>query len=360
MFSKSAILFFISFLLATHLVSGQKKNYQIDAVAFYNLENLFDPADDPNKDDEEFTPNGSNHYTEKIYRRKLHNLATVLSQIAIDKAPDGPAFFGVAEVENEKVLQDLIQEPELKDRKLRIVHFESPDLRGIDVGFLYNPKFFKVLHAMPMNVNISKNGSHEFTRDVLYVEGLLNGDTVHVMVNHWPSRLGGESASMWKRKLAASVCKQKADSILKERPGAKIIIMGDLNDDPIDPSVADVIGAQEKEKAMKSGHFFNPWIAYYKKGIGTLVYNDSWNLFDQIIISNGFIKPEKGTWQFYLAEIFNRPFMKTQSGQYAGYPHRSYSNGNWIDGYSDHFPTYIYLIKEVMASGNNQSVMEKP
>lgn len=350
----------MSFLLASHLASGQKKNYQIDAVAFYNLENLFDPSDDPNKDDEEFTPDGSNHYTEKIYRRKLHNLATVLSQIATDKIPDGAAFFGVAEVENEKVLQDLVQEPELKDRKLRIVHFESPDERGIDVGFLYNPKFFKVLNAAPMHVDISKNGSRDFTRDVLYVEGLLNGDTVHVMVNHWPSRLGGESASMWKRKLAASVCKNKADSILKEDPAAKIIIMGDLNDDPTDPSVAQVIGAQEKEQAMKSGHFFNPWIAYYKKGIGTLAYNDNWNLFDQIIISNAFLKPAKGTWQFYLAEIFNRPFMKTQSGQYAGYPHRSFSNGNWIDGYSDHFPTYIYLIKEVNQPDSNQSLMEKP
>lgn len=348
MFSKSAVLFFVLLILAGHhMAFGQKKNYQIDAVAFYNLENLFDTINDPNKEDEEFTPTEGYHYTSKIYKRKLHNLATVLSQIAVDKVPDGPAIFGVAEIENETVLQDLIKEPELKDRKLRIVHFESPDLRGIDVGMLYNPKFFKVLDAKPINVNISKNGSREFTRDVLYVTGLLNGDTIHVMVNHWPSRLGGESASMWKRKLAASVCKNTADSILKQSPGAKIIIMGDLNDDPISPSVADVIGAQERDKAVKSGHFFNPWIVYYRKGIGTLGYNDSWNLFDQIILSNGFVKPQRGSWQFYMAEIFNRNFMKTQSGQYAGYPHRSFSNGNWIDGYSDHFPTYIYLIKEV-------------
>lgn len=348
MFSKSVIFFVALFFLTSQFSFGQKKNYQIDAIAFYNLENLFDTINDPNKKDEEFLPTGDFHYTSKVYKNKLHNLATVLSQIAIDKIPDGPAFFGVSEIENEQVLKDLIQEPELKNRKLKIVHFESPDLRGIDVGFLYNPKFFKVLNAEPLKVDISKNGSNDFTRDVLYVMGLLNGDTVHVMVNHWPSRLGGESASMWKRKLAASVCKKRADSILKLSPQAKIIIMGDLNDDPIDPSVAQVIGAQEKDKAIKSGHFFNPWIAYYKKGIGTLGYNDSWNLFDQIIISNAFITPVKGTWQFYMAEIFNRPFMKTQSGQYAGYPHRSFSNGNWIDGYSDHFPTYIYLIKETI------------
>ena len=347
MFSKSVILYFVLFILVLQSAVGQKKNYQIDAIAFYNLENFFDTLNDPNKNDDDFTPKGSYHYTTEIYQQKLHNLATVLSQIATDKLPDGPAFFGVAEVENEQVLKDLIAQPELKARKLGIVHFESPDLRGIDVGMLYNPKFFKVIHAEPLFVNISKNGKQEFTRDVLFVEGLLNGDSVYVMVNHWPSRLGGESASMWKRKLAAGVCKNKADSIIKEKPNAKIIIMGDLNDDPIDPSVAEVIGAKDKDGAMASKSFFNPWIAYYKKGIGTLGYNDSWDLFDQIIVSNSFLKPQKGSWQFYNAEIFNRTFLKNQFGQYKGYPHRSFAGTNWINGYSDHFPTYIYLVKEM-------------
>ena len=347
MFSKSVILYFVLIILVLQSAVGQKKNYQIDAIAFYNLENFFDTLNDPNKNDDDFTPKGSYHYTTEIYQQKLHNLATVLSQIATDKLPDGPAFFGVAEVENEQVLKDLIAQPELKARKLGIVHFESPDLRGIDVGMLYNPKFFKVIHAEPLFVNISKNGKQEFTRDVLFVEGLLNGDSVYVMVNHWPSRLGGESASMWKRKLAAGVCKNKADSIIKEKPNAKIIIMGDLNDDPIDPSVAEVIGAKDKDGAMASKSFFNPWIAYYKKGIGTLGYNDSWDLFDQIIVSNSFLKPQKGSWQFYNAEIFNRTFLKNQFGQYKGYPHRSFAGTNWINGYSDHFPTYIYLVKEM-------------
>jgi len=328
---------------------GQKKNYQIDAIAFYNLENLFDTLHNEGKNDEEFTPHGSYHYTSEIYHEKLHNLATVLSQIATDKLPDGPAFYGVAEIEDQQVLTDLVAQPELKSRNLGIVHFESPDLRGIDVGMLYNPKFFKLLHAEPLFVDISRNGGpKEFTRDILYVEGLLNGDSVFVMVNHWPSRLGGESASMWKRNLAAGICKRKADSILKEKPGAKIIIMGDLNDDPVNASVAQVIGAKERDEAMETGSFFNPWIAYYKKGIGTLGYNDSWDLFDQIIISNSFLKPQKGSWQFYTAEIFNRTFLKNQFGQYKGYPHRSFAGTNWINGYSDHFPTYIYIVKEIL------------
>jgi hypothetical protein len=344
---KSFFLYLGLFVMSLHTAFGQKKSYHIDAVAFYNLENLFDTINDPNKNDEDFTPNGSYHYTSEIYHQKLHNLATVLSQIAVDKIPDGPAFFGVAEIEDEQVLKDLIAQPELVKRKLGIVHFESPDLRGIDVGMLYNPKFFKVLHAEPMFVDISKNGHHEYTRDILYVEGLLNGDSIYVMVNHWPSRLGGENASMWKRKLAAGICKSKADSILKMKPEAKIIIMGDLNDDPVNASVAEVIGAKEKEDAIASGSFFNPWIAYYKKGIGTLGYNDSWDLFDQIIISNSFVKAKRGSWQFYTAEIFNRAFMKNQFGQYKGYPHRSFVGTNWANGYSDHFPTYIYLVREM-------------
>lgn len=346
MLPKSVTIFcFISILISGALFA-QKKEYKVNAVAFYNLENLFDTLDDPNKFDEEFTPAGANHYTSQIYTRKLHNLATVLSQIATEKVPDGPAITGVAEIENAKVLQDLISQPELKDRKLRIVHFESPDVRGIDVGMLYNPKYFKVLDAESLPVNITEGGKKEYTRDILYVKGLLGNDTIHVMVGHWPSRRGGESASKWKRERAALVCKKKADAVKKEHPDAKIIMMGDLNDDPVSPSVAVAFAASDKETSMKSGKFFNPWIAYYKKGIGTLGYNDSWNLFDQIILSSAFLKKKDTGWQFYKAEIFNRNFLKSQFGQYKGYPHRSFSGTTWIDGYSDHFPTYIYLIKE--------------
>jgi hypothetical protein len=346
MLSRSVIIFCFIFSFLHNISFAQKKEYQINAIAFYNLENLFDTLDDPNKSDEEFTPTGPYHYTAEVYNRKLHNLATVLSQIAIEKVPEGPAITGVAEVENEQVLQDLIAQPELKDRKLKIVHFESPDVRGIDVGMLYNPKYFKVLNAEALPINITKDGEKEFTRDILYVQGLLNGDTIHVMVGHWPSRRGGEAASTWKRERAATVCKKKADEIRKQIPNAKIIVMGDLNDDPVSPSVAVTLGASDKETAIKSVKFFNPWITYYKKGIGTLGYNDSWNLFDQIILSSSFLKKENSGWQFYKAEIFNRSFLKSQFGQYKGYPHRSFSGNTWIDGYSDHFPTYIYLIKE--------------
>ncbi|HRP89402.1 MAG TPA: endonuclease/exonuclease/phosphatase [Edaphocola sp.] len=325
---------------------AQKKEYLINAVAFYNLENLFDTIDDPKKFDEEFTPNGANRYTEQVYQKKLKNLSRVLSEIATEKVPDGPAMVGVAEVENEKVLQDLVNEPGLKERNWKVVHFESPDLRGIDVGLLYNPKYFRVLDAKALPVEIIENGKREYTRDVLYVNGILAGDTVTVFVNHWPSRRGGEAASAWKRQKAAGVAKEIIDQKIKEHKNSKIILMGDLNDDPVSPSVAKVLGAKGEASKVRPGEMYNPFMSFYNKGLGTLGYGDSWNLFDQIILSYGFINKNAGGWQFYKAEVFKPSYLISNFGKFKGYPHRSFSNNMWIDGYSDHFPTFIYLIKE--------------
>lgn len=345
---KKNLLYFIALLLLSVSVQAQKKQAQISAIAFYNLENLFYPAHDTGKSDYDFTPDGAYHYTWDIYKQKLHNMAYAISQIAIDVTPDGPVFLGVAEIENEKVLQDLAAQPELKTRNLQIVHFESPDIRGIDVAFLYNPAYFRVLRAQALPLILKKDNKRIYTRDVLYVKGIFAGtDTMHVMVCHWPSRYGGEAATIWERRAAAQLCKDKYDAVTKANPAARVVIMGDLNDDPISPSIAQTLGATGNKKAAGDGAIFNPWIAYYKKGIGTLGYSDSWNLFDQIMLSSGFLQKESSGWHFYQAHIFNKAFLKTAFGRYKGYPHRSFSNNTWIDGYSDHFPTYIYLIKEV-------------
>src|SRR5690606_10502367 len=343
---KKTILFLlISFGIQT--VATAQKNYQITAVAFYNLENLFDADDDHNnKGDDEFTPNGPMRYTEEIYKKKLLNLSRVLSELATDKIPDGPALVGVSEVENERVLRDLLQQPALKERGWRIVHFESNDYRGIDVAMLYNPKYFKVLSANSVSVDISKDGKRESTRDMLHVTGILSGDTVSVFVNHWPSRRGGEAASAWKRIKAATVCKDIIDSVRKQNPRYKAIVMGDLNDDPINVSVVKGLNAQENKAKLKPDNMYNPWMTFYKKGIGTLGYGDSWNLFDQILLTPTFLNKNVGCWQFYKAEIFSPQYLKSQFGRFKGYPHRSFSNGQWIDGYSDHFPTIVYLIRE--------------
>ncbi len=337
--------------LLAHPVSAQKKNYQVAAVAFYNFENLFDTKDDPKKFDEDFTPTGSYHYTEAIYQQKLHNLATVLKVLGTDVTPDGPALIGTAEIENGTVLDDLAAQPEIRSRGYQHVWFEGPDSRGIDVALLYHPAYFKVLAAEGLNVNLRNAQNAEekggATRDVLHVTGVLAGDTTHVFVNHWPSRRGGEAASAPLRAIAARVAKKVIDSLMKVNPSTRVILMGDLNDDPTSPSVATVLGAVGKQDKVKPGGLYNPFVAFYNEGIGTLGYNDSWNLFDQIMLSSGWLKANPATnWKYYKAEVFNREFLKNSFGQYKGYPHRSFDGTNWIDGYSDHFPTLVYLVRE--------------
>lgn len=345
------LLLFIMALGSNQIVA-KEKNYQLASIAFYNVENLFDTLDDPTKNDDDFLPGGAYNYTQKIYQKKLQNLTKVISSLATDKEskykiPGGPAIIGLAEIENAAVVNDLIHQPELADRNYKILHFESPDYRGIDVGMIYRPDIFMVLSAQSLYVDITEDKSKSKTRDILFTTGILAGDTVHIMVAHWPSRSGGEAASMWKRQNAAAVCKKVTDSLMQINPNAKIIIMGDLNDDPVSPSVAKTLGTVNTIEKVKPNALYNPWTAYYKKGIGTLGYNDSWNLFDQIIVSGGWIKNSNNGWKYYKSEIYNRQYLISQFGKYKGYPHRSFSGSTWIDGYSDHFPVLIYLIKEV-------------
>ncbi len=332
-------LVFLLAILFLNDVKAQTTNYT--AIAFYNLENFYDTLNDPNRDDDEFTPNGANAYTPTVFEKKVDNLAEVVSIIGKDKTPDGFAILGVAEIENEFVLKTLCNHPKLKSRNLKIVHFEGPDQRGVDCGFIYNPKMFKVLEAKSLTVPVEPEDRP--TRDVLYVVGKLNGDIVHVFVNHWPSRRGGESATREKRKLAASVSKKVIDSLMKIDPNTKVIDMGDLNDDPVNKSVTEVLNAKPKISEVQAGGMFNPWTTFYKRGLGTMAYQDTWGLFDQILISYGFVNKTSNGQHFVEAQVFNKSFMIEKFGNYKGYPKRSYSNGVWNDGYSDHYPTIIYL-----------------
>ncbi len=325
---------------------AQEKQYQVGLVGFYNLENLFDTINQPDVNDEEFTPSGTNLYTPQVYLDKLSKLEEVIHQIGTDISPDGLALFGVAEIENESVLRDLSRQPKLRDRNYQPVHFNSPDLRGIDVGLMYNPKYFKVLYKESLCVPLKdKDGQPYFTRDILYVCGLFNGDTIHVFVNHWPSRRGGEEVSAPGRALAASVAKAKIDSVMNTNADAKVILMGDLNDDPVSPSVTKVLKATGDKGKVKVSGLYNPWVDYYKNGIGTLAYNDAWNLFDQIIVSEAFLSREQKGYFLHKAMIFKKEFMLQSSGRYKGYPKRTYDFGVYMGGYSDHFPTYLVLLK---------------
>lgn len=336
---KNLILLFC--LLTVQLLQAQTK--QITAIGFYNLENYYDTINDPNTDDDEFTPNGANAYSPAVFIKKVQNLASVIAQMGMDKTKDGIAFLGVAEIENEFVLKTLCAHPLLKALNLKVVHFEGPDTRGVDCGFLYNPAKFKVLGARSLTVPVEEGDRP--TRDVLYVSGKLDGEMVHIFVNHWPSRRGGEASTREKRKIAAGVSKKIIDSLMKLDPLTKVIDMGDLNDDPVNASVTEVLNAKGKIEDVRPGGIFNPFYSFYKKGLGSMAYQDAWSLFDQIMISYGFFGKENTGLKYVGAEVFNKSFMVEKFGNYRGYPKRSYSNGVWNDGYSDHYPTIIYFTK---------------
>ncbi|HVX24936.1 MAG TPA: hypothetical protein VHB70_01240 [Parafilimonas sp.] len=333
-------------LFFSHSIA-QKEEYKSAIVAFYNLENFYDTVDNPKVDDEEFLPNGPKNYNSKIYWTKVEHLATVISQIGTDINGDGPALLGVAEIENDTVLNDLIHHPLLQKRNYSFVHYDSRDFRGIDVALIYSTKYFKVLDSRKLFVFIP-NGTKQafYTRDVLWVKGLLAGDTVNVFVNHWPSRVGGEQRSAPARAAAAMVDKNFIDSIEKININAKIIVMGDLNDDPVSPSITKVLGAKGNIEKIRPGELYNPWIDLYKKGIGTLAYQDAWGLFDQIMINYAWLDKSQPGFFYYQPHIFNKVFMIENIGRYKGYPMRTWDGNTYRGGYSDHFPTYIILLRK--------------
>lgn len=340
--------YIILFLIAqcfTLTVGFAQKKHNITAVAFYNLENLFDTERDPRINDEEFTPQGKNNWTLYKYQKKLTNMASVIKVIGTPYTNNGPALLGVAEIENRKVLEDLIAQPELKDKNYDIVHYDSPDKRGIDVGLLYQKDQFKVIASAAIPYNLPRDTGFK-TRDVLLVEGKLLDETIYVLVNHWPSRYGGNKSSAM-REHSAQINKNIVDSLYKVNSQAKVIIMGDLNDDPTDVSCRVVLNAKKTQKEVQPGGLFNTMWGHFDRGIGSLTYQDKWNLFDQIIISEPFLGADRTSLKFWKSEIFNRDFITTQEGKYKGYPHRTFSAGQFINGYSDHFPTLIYLVKEM-------------
>jgi predicted extracellular nuclease len=342
------ILVFFLFLGVIGSLFSQEKSYKVGCIGFYNVENLFDTLDTPDVFDEEFTPGGAKLYGTEIYLDKLSKLSSVISQIGLELTPDGVALLGVAEVENRAVLEDLAAQEALKARNYQIVHYDSPDRRGIDVGLLYNPKYFQVLNSRVIPMASYLEGEEpRFTRDILLVSGLFDGEPLHVLVNHWPSRRGGESASSPLREMAALQCKKIVDSLCTAEGAPKILIMGDFNDDPTNTSLKDVLRASKKIKDVRPCGLFNPYWEIHAKGSGTLAYRDTWNLFDQVIASHALIDKGKGGYQFYQAKIFSRPFMVQRSGHFKGYPLRTFSGDAYLGGYSDHFPVYVFLLKEV-------------
>lgn len=340
------ILAILLFFIENQKINAQEKQYRLGCIAFYNLENLFDTINDPKIDDEEFLPTGKNEWTGSRYMAKIKNLSEVISQIGDEYVKGGPVILGVSEIENRKVLEDLVASPANKKMNYSIVHFDSPDKRGVDVGLIYQPAYFTVINARSVRLNYPPMPDWR-TRDQLVVTGKLDNETIHVIVNHWPSRSGGEKETAPLRQAAADLTRSIADSLLKLDINAKIIIMGDLNDNPTDISLIRNLKARESQEKTGKGELFNPMYRMFTKdGLGSLAYRDSWSLFDQIIVSKGFLGDDKSSFKFFKARVFNKPFLTQKEGAYKGYPFRTYAGGVYMGGYSDHFPVYIFLIKE--------------
>ncbi|MBF4506465.1 endonuclease/exonuclease/phosphatase family protein [Flavobacterium sp. JLP] len=358
--------FIILFSLSLH---AQSKKYAIHTVAFYNFENLFDTNDDVNTNDDEWTPTGAQQWTEEKYHQKLKNLSSVISEIGRPENPNAPTIIGGSEIENRGVLEDLIKEPKLANYDYGIIHFDSPDKRGIDVALLYQKKYFKPTSFSNIPLLIYKNKTkikeekkeeaddeledkiettidknRVFTRDQLLITGFLEGEEISIIVNHWPSRSGGEKASSQFREAAGRLNRKIIDSLQQINPNAKVFTMGDLNDGPYNKSVKVALGAKAKKAEVPEFGTFNPFEEMMNKGMGTIAFRDSWDIFDQIIITESLIKPNFSTFMFWKAGIFNRSYLVQTSGQYKGYPLRHSQNEV---GFSDHFPVYIYLIKEM-------------
>ena len=311
------------------------KNNQAYTIAFYNLENLFDTKNDPKTLDDDFTPKGKKNWNNKRYKRKLKKLGGVIAQLGVKRSFHSPAIVGVVEVENQNVLVDLVHSNSLKNQNYGIVHYDSPDERGIDVALLYKKELFELLSSETFPLYLEgTNGDRDYTRDILLVKGKLNGELIHILVNHWPSRRSGSNESEEKRIKAAELAMFIVEKINNETENAKIIIMGDFNDDPSNISV---------KKHLVNDTFYNPMERLIDTGNGTLSYKRTWHLFDQIIFSKNFFNIEEGKHSFKYAEVFDKHFLKEWKGKYKGNPFRTYI-GKWYQGgFSDHFPVYVYL-----------------
>lgn len=337
-------------IISLNTIAQEKRNFKIHTIAFYNVENLFDTINDINKNDEASPIMEIKFNRSEIYKKKVKNMASVIADIGSDLVNKSPSIVGLSEVENRNVIEDLLNNKHLSNKNYDIVHYDSPDERGIDVGLIYNKDVFKVNSTKSHELIIydNKSSKRNYTRDQLVVSGLLDNELIHLIVNHWPSRSGGEERSRAGRMAAAELNKKIIDSLQNKYKNAKIITMGDFNDDPHDDSMKKILNAKKYIEDVKTNGIYNPMeVILSDQGIGSNAYRDVWQLFDQILVTEPFLNKKYDSYQFYKAGIFNKSYLINKAGRYKGYPFRSFSWGSFTDGYSDHLPSYIYLIKEI-------------
>lgn len=307
----------------------------------YNVENLFDTKHDEGKHDEEFTPDSEKKWNEERYQKKLKDIAKVITHAAGKRPPE---LIALIEVENRKVLEDLIALDNL-NAYYEIVHEESPDFRGIDVALIYNSEKFKELSHKAIKVTFPFDKDYT-TRDILYTKLLVKEkDTLHTFINHWSSRRGGQEESEPKRTTAAKILRAKVDSIQKLNPAAKILISGDFNDEPNNKSIEEVLRASGNVESTDKTELFNLMYAMDKAGEGTYFYRDSWNMLDQIIVSHSMLNEyEYIGCQDTSAGIFKEDWMLFDNPKAnAKVPNRTYGGPNYYGGFSDHLPVFVEL-----------------
>lgn len=325
---------FTAFLLASCTSLDSRKPIE---VVFYNVENLFDTAEDSTVWDDEFLPDSAKDWTQERYRKKLVDLAKVLTAISED---DLPEVVGVCEVENRQVVEDLFKTDSLGKTKFNIIHEDSPDKRGIDVALAYNSEVLSELHHEKIRYAFAFE-PETTTRDILYAKLLSGSDTLHFFVNHWPSRRGGQEASEPKRLKAATMLRTKIDSILLKDKNAKIIAMGDFNDYPNNRSMTEIMNCEPGANQRLTNLTYN----FHESGLGTYNYKGEWGMLDQFIVSDGLLYSENGfatsdssatimkeDWQLYFPENGGEPS-----------PSRTYGGPNYYGGYSDHLPIRLTL-----------------
>ena len=335
-------------LLVFGLQEDVISTYQVRSVAFYNLENLFNTSNDSLIYDDERTADGKYRWSQKKYQKKIGDLAMVRSLIGREVRGSSPDIIGLCELENRDVVQDLLSHESLAAEDYGMVHYDSPDERGIDVALVYRKSsFIPFVHKSQRLLLYDIDGCRDYTRDLLIVGGMMDETELYLLLNHWPSRSGGEIRSRPYRLEAARLNLQVMDSLRIRNPESAFIILGDFNDNPTDISLKKILRAKGNRSTVNKNELYNPMERLYRQGIGSLGYRDQWHLFDQILVSHNLLFGSYRSYKLWKTGVFNPTFLITREGRLKGYPYRTYTSGTYTEGFSDHFPVYAYLIRKI-------------
>jgi len=340
----------ICLVLQANAQNREKQNFKIMC---YNVENYLDCVDDSLTDDSEYLPTGMRAWNYTKYQKKQANIAKVISAVG---GWDAPALVGLCEIESEKGLVDLTRYSGLKNLKYKFLHHESPDARGVDVALLYQPRMFKPIHDEAIRIRFPKAPESK-TRDILFASGIIpTGDTLHVFVCHFPSRLGGELESEDRRMYVASVVRAKVDSIMSLHPHPNIVIMGDFNDYPINKSLMNVLKAQPMTGPISGQGLYNLMYQMHLNGKGTNKHNGEWGALDQLIVSGNLLNPGNSFFTLQSdVHIFDADFLLEDDKAFLGkQPFRTYVGMKYQDGYADHLPIYADFWYSISSVNENE------